>query len=285
MKGKILSTVAGVYNVILEDKNIINITPRGKFRHLKIKPVVGDNVIIENNMISQILPRKNILIRPSIANIDLGIIVSSCEEPKYSSYLLDKFLSYLNMNNITPLIILSKIDLSNEEFINKVVEEYNKINIKVIPFSKKDKTNIDLIHSLIKNKTIAFMGQTGVGKSSLINTICPDFLRKEGEYSTSLKRGKHQTKEVIILPLEETMVADTPGFSSLELTCYKEELKDYFPFFKIKEGECFYQDCLHINEPKCYIKHLVEENVIPLEHYQNYKQIFNELIFRKDRYK
>ena len=163
MKGKILSTVAGVYNVILED-----ITPRGKFRHLKIKPVVGDNVIIENNMISEILPRKNILIRPSIANIDLGIIVSSCEEPKYSSYLLDKFLSYLNMNNITPLIILSKIDLSNEEFINKVVEEYNKINNKISEFLANNEKQLLLNKEY--NPT-EYNGYTKFNKEKVYNMI------------------------------------------------------------------------------------------------------------------
>lgn len=286
MKGKILSVIAGVYSVLLETSEIINIKAKGKFRHINIKPCVGDNVIIDNNTICEILPRKNILIRPNISNLDLAIVVASIKEPNYSSYLIDKFLSYLNMNNVEAVIVLTKIDLIDDRnLINKIINDYRSIGLKVIPFSKKTKEGKDEILDLINNKTIAFMGQTGVGKSSLINVICPSFIRKEGEYSKALNRGKHQTKEVIIFPIDNTFIADTPGFSSLELTCYKEELKDYFPFFAIKEENCFYQDCLHINEPKCCIQKLVGSGIISLEHYENYKQICNELIFRKDRFK
>ena len=280
MKGKILSVIAGIYDVYLDDGSIIKITPKGKFRHLKIKPSVGDNVIVKDYVIDEILPRKNILIRPSISNLDLGIIVVSCQEPKFSSYLLDKFLTLLNMNNIEPLVILSKVDLVETQFVNNIIKEYSKINVKVVPFSKYNPLFLSDIKEIIKNKTIAFMGQTGVGKSSLINVICPEFSRKEGEYSLALNRGKHQTKEVIIFPFGESFIADTPGFSSLELFCYKEDLKEYFPFFRIEHGDCFYKNCLHLTEPKCAVK-----NSVPLEHYQNYLQILEELKFRKDRFK
>lgn len=285
MRGKILSVVAGVYSVFLEDKTIINLTPRGKFRHLKIKPCVGDNVNIENEMINEILPRKNILYRPNISNIDLGAVVVSCLEPKFSTYLLDKFLTLLNQNNIQPMIILSKADLVDNSFIETIINDYQRLGIDVLPFSKFDSISVEKIKEKIKGKTIAFMGQTGVGKSSLINALNPDFIRKVGEYSKALHRGKHQTKEVIVFPFLEGYIADTPGFSSLELTCYKEELKDYFPFFSLNEENCFYLDCLHINEPNCQIRNLVEKNVISQEHYQNYRQIYDELISRKDRYK
>lgn len=285
MRGTILSVVAGVYSVYLENNETKNIKAKGKFRHLNIKPCVGDKVIVDNDSISDILPRKNILIRPNISNLDLGIVVVSMKEPSYSSYLLDKFLSYLKMNNIDALIVLTKIDLiSDNKIIEKIINEYSSVGIKVIPFSKITHQGKEEIREIIKNKTIAFMGQTGVGKSSLINVICPSFKRKEGEYSKFLNRGKHQTKEVIIFPLENAYIADTPGFSSLELTCYKEELKDYFPFFSLAMQECFYLDCLHINEPKCHVQKLVKDGIISVEHYDNYRQICNELIFRKDRF-
>lgn len=285
MRGKILSTIAGVYNVLLENNEIVSITPRGVFRHKKIKPSVGDDVIVENNIITQILPRKNDLIRPNISNLDLGVIVVSMVKPEYSSYLLDKFLTYLNMNKVQPLIILSKCDLCNDNIlIEKIKAEYKLLGIKVIAYSSKTQEGIEEIKTEIENKLIAFMGQTGVGKSSLINIINPEFDRQIGEYSKALNRGKHQTKEVKILPYKNTLIADTPGFSSLEITCFKEELKDYFPFFKIKHDDCFFLDCMHINEPKCEIKKLIN-NQISQEHYDNYISIFNELIYRKDRFK
>lgn len=285
MKGKILSVVAGVYSVFLEDQTIINLTPRGKFRHLKIKPCVGDNVLIENEMINDILPRKNLLYRPNIANIDLGAIVVSCLEPKFSTYLLDKFLTLLNQNNIKPMIILSKVDLVDDLFVEEIINDYQRLGIDVLPFSKYDSNSSEKIKDKIKGKTIAFMGQTGVGKSSLINALNPDFIRKVGEYSKVLHRGKHQTKEVVVLPFLEGYIADTPGFSSLELTCYKEELKDYFPFFALCKDNCFYLDCMHLNEPNCSVRKLVQNQIISEEHYQNYQQIISELIYRKDRFK
>ena len=286
MKGKIISVIAGVYSVYLEDKTIVKLTPRGKFRYLKIKPSVGDNVEVNDSQIVEIYPRINKLIRPSIANIDVGIIVVSMVQPEYSSYLLDKFLSMLKMHDISPLVVLSKVDLlQDRSILTRIIEEYKKCNIKVIPFSKRTLEGVEEIKEYIKDKTIAFTGQTGVGKSSLFNAIHKDAERKIGEYSNALNRGKHQTKEVIIYPFDEGFIADTPGFSSLELTCYKEELKNYFPFFvNVNEG-CFFQDCNHINEPKCAILNLVKNNEITKEHYDNYKSIYDELIFRKDRFK
>lgn len=286
MKGKIISVVAGVYSVYLENKEIVSLKPKGKFRHLNIKPCVGDDVEVSDGVICRILPRKNILIRPNIANIDLGIIVVSVFEPVYSSYLLDKFLTYLNVNSIKPLIVLSKVDLlKSDVIIDRIKSDYNSIGIDVIAFSKETFEGVEEIRNYISNKTIAFMGQTGVGKSSLINLVCPSFVRKVGEYSSALNRGKHQTKEVVIFPSEEMFIADTPGFSSLELDLFKEELKDYFPFFSLQEKSCFYLDCHHIKEPKCEIQQLVKNGLINEEHYNNYVQIYNELIYRKDRFK
>lgn len=285
MRGKILSVVAGVYSVLLENNEIITITPRGKFRFQKLKPCVGDNVNVDNGVINEIFERKNILVRPNVANIDYVIIVSSMKEPDFSSYLLDKFLTLLISNNVSPVIVLSKTDLATNDEVNRIVNDYKVLDIPIFKVSKKTREGIDSLKDFIKNKVVAFSGQTGAGKSSLINLISPDFNRKEGQYSRFLNRGKHQTKEVILLPFENSFLVDTPGFSSLELKIYKEELKDYFPFFKLKRNDCYYLDCMHINEPKCEIKKMLENDEFSKEHYDNYCQIYDELVYRKDRFK
>lgn len=284
MKGKILSVIAGVYSVILEDGTISSFIPRGLFRHLKMKPCVGDDITIENGVIASILPRKNILPRPSICNLDCALIVVSMKEPDYSSYLLDKFLSLMNLNRIPSLIVLSKTDLADRAVVDRIVEEYQTIGIPVIPTSKVTGEGLERVRETVRGKTVAFMGQTGAGKSSLVNCLYPEIKRREGEYSKALHRGKHQTKEVIIFPLPETYLADTPGFSSLELTCFREELKDIFPFFIHRTSHCFFQDCMHVSEPKCEIRNEVQRGKIPKEHYDNYFRIREELIFRKDRF-
>ena len=285
MRGKILSVVAGVYNVLLENNEMITITPRGKFRFQKLKPCVGDDVNVDNGVIDHIYERKNILIRPNVSNIDYMIVVSSLKEPDFSSYLLDKFLTLLISNNISPIIVLSKVDLVSKDVANKIEEDYKVLNYPIFKVSKRTGEGVKELSEFIKGKVVAFSGQTGAGKSSLINLISPEFNRKEGQYSKFLNRGKHQTKEVILLPFVNSFLVDTPGFSSLELQMYKENLKDHFPFFKLTSNDCFFLDCMHINEPKCEIKKMLENGILTREHYDNYCQIFDELVYRKDRFK
>lgn len=223
LEGKIISTIGGVYKVSLKDNNFIEVTPRGKLKHLKKKLLIGDNVLVNeiDKTLEEVLEQNNSLIRPRIANIDLGIIVTSLVTPDFSSFLLNKFLTLINASGIKPLVILTKVDLGEENKVKDIVETYQKIGVKVIPFSKKNNLNLDLILEEIKGKVVAFMGQTGVGKSSLINVLDPDFNRDIGEFSVALGRGKHQTKEVILLPFKDGYIADTPGFSSLELPYLK----------------------------------------------------------------
>ena len=282
----VLSTIGGVYKVYC-DNEILEVKPRGILRHKKIKLLIGDKVFIskEEKMIEDVKERRNSLFRPKIANLDLGVVVVSLVTPNFSSYLLDKFLTLLNMSEVKPLIVLTKEDLmEDKERIIEFVENYKKIGIKAIPFSKRTKVGLEEIKKEVKNKVIAFMGQTGVGKSSLINVLDPDFERDIGEYSISLGRGKHQTKEVILLPYENGFIADTPGFSSLELPIYKEDLSLFFPgYFSLKE-ECKYTNCLHISERECKVKEAIENGELSKESYQNYLDISKELKFRKDRY-
>ena len=285
MKGRVVSTVCGVYNVMVNDKTLL-CKPRGVFRHKKMKLQVGDFVEVneEDSVIEDIYERKNSLFRPNVANIDLGIVVMSLENPLFSSLLMDKFLTLLNTQHIEPLIVLTKVDLAKEkDAIKKICEQYNKIGIKVIPYSKRTKEGLELIKEEIKTKTIAFMGQTGGGKSSLINLIDENYQREIGEYSSALGRGKHQTKEVVLLPYLDGYIADTPGFSSLELPLIKDDLAKFFPGFVDKFLSCKFTNCLHLKEKDCAIKKAVEEGIIPQETYENYVQISDELLFRKER--
>jgi ribosome biogenesis GTPase len=287
MVGKILSTVGGVYEVYLEDKSVLRLTPRGILKHKKIKLLVGDNVIINptDKTIDGIVERKNELVRPRIANIDLGVIVMSLENPSFSSYLVDKFLTLLNLSNIKPLLVLTKRDLlTDEEKIKHIYKQYELLGVEVMTYSSKTLEGLDAIKDRIKGLTIAFMGQTGVGKSSLINLIDAEYDREIGEYSVALGRGKHQTKEVILLPYNGGFIGDTPGFSSLELDIFKEELAQYFPFAHEHYEECRYGNCLHQNEPGCKVTELMNEGKFDRENYENYLHMLGELIFRKDRY-
>ena len=287
MRGKILSSKGNVYVVLGEDGIFYNVFPRGllKFRNKNV--MVGDecNIDDENFSIEDILPRKNSLIRPKVSNVDQIFVMMSVKRPELSKELIFKFLTYVNMNNVEPKLILTKYDLlEDKSMYNDFIDELNKLGVEVFLISKYDESSISLLKEKLKNKTSMFMGQTGVGKSSFINMLDASFERKEGEYSEVLHRGKHQTKEVILLPYEGGYIIDTPGFSSLDLDISKHDLAHFFPGFNKLYTSCFYTDCLHKNEKNCKIKEDMANNLFSDETYNIYLKLLEELPFERRKY-
>lgn len=287
MRGKILSSKGNVYVVLGEDGIFYNVFPRGllKFRNKNV--MVGDecNIDDENFSIEDILPRKNSLIRPKVSNVDQIFVMMSVKRPELSKELIFKFLTYVNMNNVEPKLILTKYDLlEDKSMYNDFIDELNKLGVEVFLISKYDESSISLLKEKLKNKTSMFMGQTGVGKSSFINMLDASFARKEGEYSEVLHRGKHQTKEVILLPYEGGYIIDTPGFSSLDLDISKHDLAHFFPGFNKLYTSCFYTDCLHKNEKNCKIKEEMANNLFSDETYNIYLKLLEELPFERRKY-
>ncbi len=276
MKGIIVSIKYGVY-VVNCDNILYNTSPRGLVK-FKDKIYVGDEVIIndDNYLIEQVLPRHSLLRRPPISNIDQILLIFSLKEPEFSYYLAFKYLTYASFNGIKASLILTKADKSNEKEINEIKEVFNKIHIDTYVTSSLDKSGVEDIKFLFKDKISVLIGQSGVGKSSLLNAIDESFLRDIGEYSLALGRGKHKTKEVILLPYQNGYIADTPGFSSLELEMSKLEIAQYFPSFEKDALECFYSNCLHISEKNCKIKDRLESGDIPEIAYKCYLELLEE---------
>ena len=286
MIGKIVSTCGGVYR-IYHDGVCYDVFPKGVFKYRKEHLCVGDNVEFDEDrfVIEKILGRKNELIRPRCANVDLVLVTMSVVEPDLSEELIYKFLTYVLMHQIEAKVVLTKVDaLTDLSQIKRIQLDLEKIGIETIFVSKDDDSSKKKVRDIVKGKVVLFMGQTGVGKSSLINAIDPSFNRKVGEYSNALGRGKHQTKEVILLPFEDSFLADTPGFSSLDLCIYKEDLAQHFPGYEPYYTQCYFSNCLHQNEKQCKIKEEIQNGHLSKEAYDIYKKLLNELEYRQARY-
>ncbi len=286
MQGIILSNSCGIYSVVAEGK-IFRLSSKGKLRHIKQKPLVGDVVDFDeqNLVILNIKPRKTELKRPLIANLDQLLIVQSLVEPEFSYSLIFKYLTYASMHDIPAKIILTKGDLFKDQAkLEEIVDVFESVNIPVFVISNKDKSGLDNVKILFKDNITCLMGQSGVGKSSLINAIDENFQREIGEYSMALGRGKHETKEVILLPYEGGYIADTPGFSSLDLGLFKEDLACYFPGFKARYVDCYFSNCLHLSENKCAIKEALHEGKISKIAYDCYVKLSDEAIFKSRRF-
>ena len=286
MKGLIVALSCGVYSVS-SDGVIYNLTARGIFRNQGIKPVVGDEVDFseETLVMETVYPRSSFLKRPPIANISQIILVFSLKEPEFSYLLAFKYLTYANMNNIKAKLVLTKIDKDvDASLVNQIKEVFSSVGVETFFISNKTKEGLEEVKGLFANEVSCVMGQTGVGKSSLINAIDPNYQRQIGEYSYALGRGKHRTKEVILLPYQGGYIADTPGFSSLDLDLYKEDLAAFFPAFNYLYNKCYFTDCLHISENKCAVKEALNEGKISSKAYECYQKLLEDSIFKKERY-
>lgn len=275
MIGRIIKIVSNDYTVKCEDGNTYICKARGVFRNKKITPLVGDFVKItkEKNLIEEIMKRKNELIRPPVSNIDIALVVTSAKEPDFSSNLLDKMIDIIEFNNIMPVICISKYDLlDNTKEMDEIVAYYKKIGYKVFI-----NTQIEDIKKIFKDNVTILTGQTGVGKSSLINKLEKSMDLKTGEISKALGRGKHTTRHTELFELFDGYVADTPGFSSLNfIGMNKEDIRDNFIEFNEYKDKCKYRDCMHVNEDDCEIKRRVSNNEILKSRYDNYVKFILE---------
>ncbi len=271
MEGIIIKNESNNYTV-RTNKGINVCKPRGKFRLDKITPLVGDKVVIDdiNNYLLEIKPRKNSLIRPQIANVDIALIVTSVKEPNFDSNLLDKLLTIISYNNITPIICLTKTDLLNEKETKEIKEIFNYY--QSIGYTVVTNNNIKEIKKLIAGKLVVFAGQSGAGKSSLLNRLDKSLSLETNEISKALGRGKHTTRCTTLYDVDGSLIADTPGFSSIDFReMTKMDIRDNMKEMFDNLEYCKYRDCMHIKEDACHVKKLLEEGKILPSRYNNYK--------------
>lgn len=273
-KGIIIKIISNLYSVLV-DKEIYECRARGKFRKDQVTPLVGDFVVIDkdNSYILKIEKRKNELSRPLIANVDVAIVLTSVKEPALSLNLLDKELLCIENADIKPIICLSKEDLlekKEKKSLKAIMDYYRSIGYKVI--SNK---NIFTLKRLIKNKTVVLTGQTGAGKSTLLNKLDSSLDLRTSPISKALGRGVHTTRHVELFKVGKSLIADTPGFSALDLNFPKENLKKSFKEFN--KYSCKFKDCEHVNEVGCGVREAYEKGEIKKTRYENYLKFRGEM--------
>jgi len=270
-EGLIIKVNSDTFTVKVDDK-YIDTKARGKNRFEKIKPIVGDKVLvdIEKSVIESVLERRNSLSRPPVANIDIALIVTSLKKPELSLSLLDRLISIVTINKIEPVIVFTKMDLATRvdlKDLKKLTKYYESIGIKVFNNKKYKK-----IKKYLKSKIVTVCGQTGAGKSSLLNKFDKNLNLQTNEISESLGRGKHTTRIVELFEIDNFYIVDTPGFSQIDINIYtKDEIKN--SFIEFKKYECKFKDCKHINELGCSI--LNNKNILK-SRYENYLNFIKE---------
>jgi ribosome biogenesis GTPase len=286
MEGKIIKGISGFYYVYVKTFGLYECKAKGIFRNQKIKPLVGDNVTIDildeaekKGNITDILERKNELIRPAVANVDQALIIFAAADPNPNLNLLDRFLILMLKQQVDTVICFNKKDIVTEKELRLLEEAYLKCGYKVIFTSTYTEEGIGVLRELLKDKTTVLAGPSGVGKSSIINRIHPEANMETGVISEKIKRGKHTTRHSELFYLEDnSFMMDTPGFSSLYIAeMEKEELKDYFAEFLEYEESCRFNGCAHLNEPGCAVKQALMEGKISKVRYNNYIEIYGEL--------
>ena len=286
MQGKIIKGIAGFYYVNVVEFGVYECKAKGIFRKEKQKPLVGDNVEIEvldeetmTGNITALLPRKNELIRPAVANIDQALVVFAVTRPSPHFNLLDRFLVMMERQDIPVVLCFNKEDIAEDVQVEKLRSVYEGCGYPCVFTSALEERNIEKIKELLKGKTTVIAGPSGVGKSSLINILNPDAKMETGDISSKIERGKHTTRHSELFTIaQDSYIMDTPGFSSLYVNDFeKEELKYYFPEFDPYEGTCRFLGCDHVHEPDCAVKAAVEAGEIHEIRYKDYLEMYEEL--------
>lgn len=286
MQGKIIKGIAGFYYVYVEGHGIYECKAKGIFRKDHVKPLVGDDVIVdvldESKMlgnIREILPRRSALIRPAVANVDQALVIFAIVKPNPNFNLLDRFLIRMERQNLPTIICFNKQDIATDDEKDALRKGYETCGYQVCFVSALENEGLEQIKALLAGKTTTVAGPSGVGKSSLINQLAPKANMETGAISEKIERGKHTTRHSEIIAMgEETYIVDTPGFTSLDISeITKEELGNYYPEFAQYEPCCKFSGCAHISEPSCGVKDAVEAGKISRVRYENYKVLYQEL--------
>ena len=279
MNDRIIKALSGFYYVQTQD-GIIECRARGKFRKEGVSPLVGDFVTIsrsgKSGTVEEILPRKNSFIRPAVANVDLLVLLASCAIPQTEPFLIDRVLAIAGQQGVEPLICVNKNDLEPGEGLAGI---YRRAGFRVVVTSAETGEGIDELRAAISGKLSAFTGNSGVGKSSILNALCPELKLAVGEVSEKLGRGRHTTRHIELYCLGNgTFVADTPGFSSFDTErmdlVLKDQLQYAFSDFAPYLGKCQFQDCAHLKEPGCAVRAALERGEIEPTRYESYKRLY-----------
>ncbi|MDD5939472.1 MAG: ribosome small subunit-dependent GTPase A [Lachnospiraceae bacterium] len=294
VQGKIIKSIAGFYEVHTGEE-VYRCRAKGLFRALHEKPLVGDDVEIEitdtvsvpkEGHVIRLLPRKNDLIRPNVANVDQALLLFAVTNPAPSYNMLDRFLIIMHRKNLPAILCFNKLDIAAKEQLDELRDTYEACGCRVLFISTRDKSSLAPLKDILLGKTTVITGPSGAGKSSLINTLCPHADMVTGELSKKIQRGRNTTRHVVLLQAgPSTYLVDTPGFTSLYLQDLQaEDVKNYYPEFTPLQPKCRFQGCNHISEPDCAVKSAVKAGQISRIRYQNYTEIFAELKERKPVY-
>ena len=286
MQGKIVKGISGFYYVHVVESGIYECKAKGIFRQQEMKPLVGDDVEIDiiseekkTGNVAAILPRKNALIRPAVANVDQALLIFAAASPNPNFNLLDRFLVMMGRQDVPVILCFNKCDLITEEHQQEIASIYEASGCKILFVSAKKELGLKELQEILEGKTTTVAGPSGVGKSSLINLLAPEACMETGEISKKIERGRHTTRHAELIQLKgDGYIMDTPGFSSLYLPeMEKDELQDCYPEFAAFEPYCRFQGCSHISEPDCGVRQGLEEVSISLLRYENYKLLYEEL--------